>query len=157
MSAFIITRIQVGDYEAWRPMFDQDRPRARALAKAPSTRRQQVEVENARDIVASCLPGVGPGRTGGRESANIAARLDFLSYTRARNLKGVKSLGSAPNPSFDTLQACRPRQDRGRRLNSSQVADAWISPLTNLQPPSASGGNMYVQRSHRTPGAGAGW
>ena len=32
MSAFIITRIQVGDYESWRPMFDQDRPRARALA-----------------------------------------------------------------------------------------------------------------------------
>jgi hypothetical protein len=29
VSAFIITRIQVGDYEAWRPMFDQDRPRAR--------------------------------------------------------------------------------------------------------------------------------
>jgi hypothetical protein len=53
--------------------------------------------------------------------------------------------------------ACRPRQDRRRRLNSSQVADAWISPLTNLQPPSASGGNMYVQRSQRTPGAGAGW
>ena len=52
--------------------------------------------------------------------------------------------------------ACRPRQDRGRRLNSSQVADAWISPLTNLQPPSASGGNMYVQRSHRIPGSGAG-
>ena len=52
--------------------------------------------------------------------------------------------------------ACRPRQDRGRRLNSSQVADAWISPLTKLQPPSASGGNMYVQRSHRIPGSGAG-
>lgn len=33
MSAFIITRIQVGDYEAWRPMFDQDRPRAREKAK----------------------------------------------------------------------------------------------------------------------------
>ena len=29
MSAFIITRIHVGDYETWRPMFDQDRPRAR--------------------------------------------------------------------------------------------------------------------------------
>ncbi|MDQ2983324.1 MAG: hypothetical protein M3R70_05305 [Actinomycetota bacterium] len=50
----------------------------------------------------------------------------------------------------------RPRQDRRRRLNSSQVADAWINPLTNLQPPSASGGNMYVQRSHRTPGSGSG-
>jgi hypothetical protein len=33
MSAFIITRIQVGDYDAWRPMFDQDRPQAREKAK----------------------------------------------------------------------------------------------------------------------------
>jgi histidinol-phosphate/aromatic aminotransferase/cobyric acid decarboxylase-like protein len=33
MSAFIITRIQVGDYAAWRQMFDQDRPRAREKAK----------------------------------------------------------------------------------------------------------------------------
>ena len=30
--AFIITRIQVGDYDAWRPMFDQDRPQAREKA-----------------------------------------------------------------------------------------------------------------------------
>jgi hypothetical protein len=34
MSAFIITRIQVGDYDAWRPMFDQDRPQAREKATA---------------------------------------------------------------------------------------------------------------------------
>ena len=33
MSAFIITRIQTGDYDSWRPMFDQDRPRAREKAK----------------------------------------------------------------------------------------------------------------------------
>src|SRR3954471_2806684 len=33
VSAFIITRIHVGDYDAWRPMFDQDRPRAREAAK----------------------------------------------------------------------------------------------------------------------------
>ena len=32
MPAFIITRIQVGDYDTWRPMFDQDRPRAREKA-----------------------------------------------------------------------------------------------------------------------------
>jgi hypothetical protein len=32
MSAYIITRIQVGDYDAWRPMFDADRPRAREKA-----------------------------------------------------------------------------------------------------------------------------
>jgi hypothetical protein len=34
MSAFIITRIQVGNYDTWRPMFDQDRPRAREKAKS---------------------------------------------------------------------------------------------------------------------------
>jgi hypothetical protein len=33
MSAFIFTRIHVGDYETWRPMFDQDRPQAREKAK----------------------------------------------------------------------------------------------------------------------------
>jgi hypothetical protein len=32
MPVVIITRIQTGDYEAWRPMFDQDRPRAREKA-----------------------------------------------------------------------------------------------------------------------------
>ncbi len=30
---FIQTRIQVGDYDAWKPMFDQDKPGARAAAK----------------------------------------------------------------------------------------------------------------------------
>jgi hypothetical protein len=29
VTAFIITRIQTGDYDAWRPLFDEDRPRAR--------------------------------------------------------------------------------------------------------------------------------
>jgi hypothetical protein len=33
MAAFIITRIQTGDYEKFRPMFDQDRPRAREKAR----------------------------------------------------------------------------------------------------------------------------
>ena len=32
MAAFIITRIQTSDYDRWRPMFDQDRPRAREKA-----------------------------------------------------------------------------------------------------------------------------
>ena len=32
MPAFIITRIQTGDYDAWRSMFDQDRPQAREKA-----------------------------------------------------------------------------------------------------------------------------
>ena len=33
MTAFIITRIQTGDYDTWRPMFDQDKPQAREKAK----------------------------------------------------------------------------------------------------------------------------
>jgi hypothetical protein len=32
VSAFIITRIHVGDYDTWRPLFDQDAPRAREKA-----------------------------------------------------------------------------------------------------------------------------
>ena len=39
MPAFIITRIQVGDYDAWRPMFDQDRPQAREKARVQSVFR----------------------------------------------------------------------------------------------------------------------
>ena len=31
---FIMTRIEVGDYERWRPMFDQDVPRTREKAKS---------------------------------------------------------------------------------------------------------------------------
>ena len=32
MPAYVITRIQTGDYDRWRPMFDQDLPRARDRA-----------------------------------------------------------------------------------------------------------------------------
>ena len=32
MAAFIITRIKTGDYDRWRPMFDQDQRRAREKA-----------------------------------------------------------------------------------------------------------------------------
>jgi hypothetical protein len=30
--AFILTRLNVGDFDAWKPMFDQDVPRARESA-----------------------------------------------------------------------------------------------------------------------------
>jgi hypothetical protein len=33
VSAFIVTRIQTGDYDSWRAMFDQDKPQAREKAK----------------------------------------------------------------------------------------------------------------------------
>ena len=31
--AFLMTRVQVGDYDAWKPMFDADPPGARSEAK----------------------------------------------------------------------------------------------------------------------------
>lgn len=31
--AFILTRIDVGDYDRWKPMFDQDTPGTRSAAK----------------------------------------------------------------------------------------------------------------------------
>ena len=33
MSAWIITRIQTGNYDRWRPQYDQDRPRTREKAR----------------------------------------------------------------------------------------------------------------------------
>ena len=36
MSAFVITRIQVGDYDTWRPMFDQDLNGPNVLEEADS-------------------------------------------------------------------------------------------------------------------------
>ena len=30
---FMLTRVQVGNYDEWKPMFDQDKPGARAEAK----------------------------------------------------------------------------------------------------------------------------
>ena len=33
MTAFVITRIQTGGYDRWRPMFDNDQPRAREHAR----------------------------------------------------------------------------------------------------------------------------
>ena len=54
MAAFIITRIQTGDYDRWRPMFDQDQPRAREKAVAVRVLRRvddpnEVFVQEARD------------------------------------------------------------------------------------------------------------
>jgi hypothetical protein len=46
--AFIVTRIQVGDYEQWRPMFDQDKPKAREKA---STQRVLRSVDDPNEVV----------------------------------------------------------------------------------------------------------
>lgn len=58
----ILTRINVGDYDAWKPMFDQDRPGARRLAAGyrlfrnsddPNEVFIQVEFDSAEEAIAA--------------------------------------------------------------------------------------------------------
>jgi hypothetical protein len=46
--AYIVTRIQVGDYDRWRPMFDQDMPRAREKA---TTQRVLRSTDDPNEVV----------------------------------------------------------------------------------------------------------
>jgi len=69
---FILTRLNVGDYDMWKPMFDQDKPGARAASKGWRIFRNadnpgeqvfiQVEFESLEDaregrerLLASCV------------------------------------------------------------------------------------------------------
>jgi hypothetical protein len=45
--AFIVTRINVGDYDTWKPMFDKDEPGARRAAKGHRVFRG---VENPNEV-----------------------------------------------------------------------------------------------------------
>ncbi|MDX6483816.1 MAG: hypothetical protein QOE95_1587 [Gaiellaceae bacterium] len=45
--AYMLTRIHVGDYDAWKPMFDQDTPGARSEAKGHRILRS---VENPGEV-----------------------------------------------------------------------------------------------------------
>lgn len=59
---FIFTRIDVGDYDAWKPMFDQDLPGARRTAASHHLFRNfensnevfiQIEFDSAEDALAA--------------------------------------------------------------------------------------------------------
>ena len=53
VSAFITTRIQTRDYDRWRPMFDQDRPRAREKAAVQQVLRSVDDPNPVRGVVLS--------------------------------------------------------------------------------------------------------
>jgi hypothetical protein len=59
---FMLTRIDVRDYDAWKPMFEQDKPRARELSKGwrifrnvenPNEVFLQIEFETTADAMTS--------------------------------------------------------------------------------------------------------
>jgi hypothetical protein len=61
--AYMLTRIDVRDYEVWKPMFDQDKPRAREASKGWRIFRSvdnanevfiQIEFESSDDAKTAC-------------------------------------------------------------------------------------------------------
>jgi hypothetical protein len=65
--------------------------------------------------------------------------------------------GEREDPGEVAMQSADPRvhpeellEVQRRGVNWSQVAEPRIGPRTKRHPPSASGGNMYLQRSQRS-------
>jgi len=74
----VITRIQVGDYDAWRPMFDQDRPGAREMPPSNFYAAEAGAVEVTEQLIRDA--GYHPVSVGGLENARMLEdHLTFMS------------------------------------------------------------------------------
>jgi hypothetical protein len=71
--AYMLTRIQVGDYDAWKPMFDQDAPGARSDAKGHRILRS---VENPAEVTILTEFGSVEDAQTGRERLLASGVLD---------------------------------------------------------------------------------
>jgi hypothetical protein len=83
VSAFIITRLQVGDYDAWRPMFEQDRPRARERATAQRIFRSADDPNHV--FIFLEFPSLGDARTAERRLVESGV-LDRFPDTHGPNV-----------------------------------------------------------------------
>ena len=70
---FILTRINVGDYERWKPMFDKDTPGARSEAKGHRLLRN---AENPGEVFVMVEFGSVEEARAGREKLLAAGVLD---------------------------------------------------------------------------------
>jgi hypothetical protein len=100
MSAFIITRIQVGDYDSSRPMFDQDRPRAREKAKV-----QRGSVASRIQVTCSSFSSSSLSMTRTRRSAgllpqvcSIGSRTSTVPTWSSKRSRRVRSALTAVAP-----------------------------------------------------------
>ena len=71
--AFIVTRINVGDYETWKPMFDKDQPGARRAAKGHRVLRG---VENPNEVFVLVEFASADDAKAGREKLLASGVLD---------------------------------------------------------------------------------
>ena len=74
--ALIVTRIQVGDYDAWKPMFDQDGPGARQAAKGHRILRS---VEDPNEVYVVVEFATTDEAKAGREKLLASGVLDRFS------------------------------------------------------------------------------
>jgi heme-degrading monooxygenase HmoA len=90
--AFIMTRLQVGDYDAFKPLFDQDSPGTRATARGyrmfrsvedPNEVFIQVEFESAEDANAGRDKLLASGvleRWADRTGPTVVEQAESVSY-----------------------------------------------------------------------------
>jgi len=74
--AFIVTRINVGDYDLWKTMFDKDEPGARSAAKGHRILRS---VENPSEVFIVIEFPSTEDATAGRERLLASGVLDRFS------------------------------------------------------------------------------
>jgi hypothetical protein len=75
-SAFILTRINVGDYDTWKPMFDKDEPGTRQAAKGHRVLRSLDDPNEVFVLVEFASP---EGANAAREKLLAAGVLDRFS------------------------------------------------------------------------------
>ena len=83
----------------------------------------------------------------------VAAALRTIVVSPAATLNG--SIGPTPGPREAASPSLSWRQLSAAWSEVVAVAEPRIGPRTNLDPPGASGGNMYLQRAHLTSCVGA--
>src|SRR5258708_39839592 len=93
MMAFILTRIKVGDYKTWKPMFDSDGPGARKSAKNHRLLRNAddpnevfiiiefASAADAREAQARLLASGGLDRFEDKSGPTVAEEAGFVSYS----------------------------------------------------------------------------
>jgi len=96
MPAHIITRISVGDYDRWRPMFDQDAPKAREHATTqrgfrgvdnPNTVFVLLDfdtVENAQEAKRRIVESGVLDRFGDKDGPNVVEEADQIRVAHMR-------------------------------------------------------------------------
>lgn len=89
--AFMMTRAQVGDYDAWKPMFDQDPPGARKEAKGYRIFRS---VEDPNEVFVQVEFASSEDAKTGREKLLASGVLDrFRDHTAPTVVEEAEAVG----------------------------------------------------------------